>query len=67
MRLLTHAVAAVKPGGKLIYSACTLAHAETSGIAQTFNHPDFAPLYAKSFGSMQDDAKAFYKWSALPD
>jgi 16S rRNA (cytosine967-C5)-methyltransferase len=44
MRLLTHAVAAVKPGGKLIYSACTLAHAETSGIAQTFNHPDFAPL-----------------------
>jgi len=44
MQLLTHAAAAVKPGGKLIYSACTLADAETSEIAHTFDHPDFAPL-----------------------
>jgi 16S rRNA (cytosine967-C5)-methyltransferase len=44
MRLLTHAAAAVKAGGKLIYSACTLSHTETSGIAQTFNHRDFEPL-----------------------
>jgi 16S rRNA (cytosine967-C5)-methyltransferase len=44
MRLLTNAAAAVKPGGKLIYSACTLAGAETSGIAQTFKHPAFEPL-----------------------
>jgi 16S rRNA C967 or C1407 C5-methylase (RsmB/RsmF family) len=34
----------VKPGGKLIYSACTLAHAETSGIAELFKQQvDFAP------------------------
>jgi 16S rRNA (cytosine967-C5)-methyltransferase len=43
-RLLTHAATAVKPGGKLIYSACTLARAETSAIVQTFNQPGFEPL-----------------------
>jgi len=43
-RLLNHAAMAVKVGGKLIYSACTLAGAETSAIAQIFNHSDFEPL-----------------------
>src|SRR5258708_7714654 len=44
-QLLTHAAAAVKPGGKLIYSACTLARAETSRIAEAFNQqPGFEPL-----------------------
>jgi 16S rRNA (cytosine967-C5)-methyltransferase len=44
-QLLTHAAAAVKPGGKLIYSACTLARSETCGIAQAFNHqPGFKPV-----------------------
>jgi 16S rRNA (cytosine967-C5)-methyltransferase len=41
LRLLSHAAAAVKPGGKLIYSACTLARAETSLIAQVFKCPGF--------------------------
>jgi 16S rRNA (cytosine967-C5)-methyltransferase len=41
LRLLSHAAAAVKPGGKLIYSACTLARAETSAITQGFNCPGF--------------------------
>jgi len=36
-------------------------------LSKLYGTADFAPLYAKSFGSMQDDAKAFYKWSALPD
>lgn len=43
-QLLTHAAAAVKSGGKLIYSACTLARSETSGITQGFKHSDFEPL-----------------------
>jgi 16S rRNA (cytosine967-C5)-methyltransferase len=43
-RLLTHAATAVKRGGKLIYSACTLARAETSAITQAFNQPGFEPL-----------------------
>jgi 16S rRNA (cytosine967-C5)-methyltransferase len=45
MQLLTHAARAVKAGGKLIYSACTLARAETSGIAEAFKQQaDFAPM-----------------------
>jgi len=44
-QLLTHAAAAVKPGGKLIYSACTLARAETSRIAEAFSQqPGFELL-----------------------
>jgi 16S rRNA (cytosine967-C5)-methyltransferase len=42
-RLLTHASAAVKPGGLLVYAVCSLAAAETTGVANTFqaSHPDF--------------------------
>ncbi|MBI3191342.1 MAG: RsmB/NOP family class I SAM-dependent RNA methyltransferase [Pedosphaera parvula] len=35
--LLLHAAAGVKPGGKLIYAACTLTRAETSGVVDWFN------------------------------
>src|SRR5262249_48202538 len=35
-QLLTHVASAVKPGGKLIYSACTLARAETSELVKAF-------------------------------
>jgi len=45
-RLLAHAARAVKPGGRLIYSVCTLTRAETSAVAAAFEgkFPDFAPL-----------------------
>lgn len=36
-RLLAHAAASVKPGGKLIYSACTLTRAETTEVVDAFN------------------------------
>ncbi len=36
LRLLTHAAAAVKPGGRLLYSVCTLAREETSEVAKRF-------------------------------
>jgi 16S rRNA (cytosine967-C5)-methyltransferase len=44
--LLDHAAAAVKPGGKLIYSVCTLTRPETVEVAANFaaRHPDFTPL-----------------------
>jgi 16S rRNA (cytosine967-C5)-methyltransferase len=35
-RLLAHAAGAVKPGGKLVYSVCTLADLETSAVADAF-------------------------------
>jgi 16S rRNA (cytosine967-C5)-methyltransferase len=45
-RLLAHAAASVKPGGKLIYSVCTLTRAETEGVAKPFSgtQPAFEPL-----------------------
>jgi 16S rRNA (cytosine967-C5)-methyltransferase len=36
LRLLIHAAAAAKPGGKVIYSACTLTRRETLEIAERF-------------------------------
>lgn len=45
-RLLTHAASLVKPGGKLIYSVCTLTRKETSDVVQAFaaGHPEFEPM-----------------------
>jgi len=44
--LLSHAAAALKPGGRLIYSVCTLTHAETSAVADAFEQrfPELQPL-----------------------
>ena len=45
-RILGHASVAVKPGGKLIYSVCTLTRRETQGVADWFERtfPQFEPL-----------------------
>ena len=45
-RLLANAAPSVKPGGKLIFSVCTLAIAETTEVVDHFNasRPDFEPL-----------------------
>ena len=45
-RLLAHAAASVKPGGKLIYSVCTLTRLETEGVVNAFSgtQPAFEPL-----------------------
>jgi 16S rRNA (cytosine967-C5)-methyltransferase len=45
-RLLVNAAPSVKPGGKLIFSVCTLARAETAEVVESFNasRPDFEPL-----------------------
>lgn len=44
--LLQNAAPAVKPGGRLFYSVCTLTRAETSEVAERFakNFPEFEPL-----------------------
>jgi 16S rRNA (cytosine967-C5)-methyltransferase len=45
-RLLAHVASSLKPGGRLIYSVCTLTRAETSTVVETFTaaHPHFEPL-----------------------
>ena len=44
--LLANAARAVRPGGRLVYSVCTLSAEETTGIADAFTgaHPGFEPL-----------------------
>jgi 16S rRNA (cytosine967-C5)-methyltransferase len=44
--LLANAAPAVKPGGRLVYAVCTLARAETAGVAQAFAErcPEFVRL-----------------------
>lgn len=44
-QLLSHAAGSVKPGGKLVYSVCTLTRPETTAVAEAFQqaHPDFEP------------------------
>jgi 16S rRNA (cytosine967-C5)-methyltransferase len=43
--LLNHVAPALKKGGRLIYSVCTLTRAETTAIADAFTaaHPEFEP------------------------
>ncbi len=45
IRLLGAAAAGVRPGGTLVYSACTFTPAETTGVARAFleAHPEFRP------------------------
>jgi 16S rRNA (cytosine967-C5)-methyltransferase len=45
-KLLSHAAAAVKPGGRLVYSVCTLTKSETVAVADAFEaqFKDFKPL-----------------------
>lgn len=50
LKLLIHSAIAVKPGGKLIYSVCSLARSETDLLADRFekSHPDFRRLPLKN-------------------
>jgi 16S rRNA (cytosine967-C5)-methyltransferase len=62
-RLLANVAPALKSGGRLVYSVCTLTRAETTAIADAFTaaHPDFEPVPA--FGAVAGSAGAR---SALP-
>jgi 16S rRNA (cytosine967-C5)-methyltransferase len=44
-RLLDHVAGSLKPGGRLVYSVCTLTRAETTMVVDQFNvaHPEFEP------------------------
>ena len=46
VRLLTHVAQALKPGGRLVYSVCTLTRAETLEVVERFEaqFPGFQPL-----------------------
>jgi 16S rRNA (cytosine967-C5)-methyltransferase len=64
-RLLVHAAAAVKPGGKLIYAVCTLTRAETTDVVQAFGKrcPEFKPLaLADPFHPRQPPHPQLWAW-----
>ncbi len=46
LALLHNVVVALKPGGRLIYSVCTLTRSETTAVADAFTaaHPELEPL-----------------------
>jgi len=58
-RLLARVAASVKPGGRLIYSVCTLARKETSEVVERFNQtqPDFEPLVLSLGGKNQGQGR----------
>lgn len=62
-RLLDHAAPALKPGGRLVYSVCTLTRAETIAIANAFAaaHPEFepAPAFSDQPAASTDSARLF--------
>lgn len=53
--LLASGAASVRPGGRLVYSVCTVTHAETTEIAATIG-PDFTPV------SVPDEHDVWRPW-----
>ena len=51
--LLTHVAGSLKPGGRLVYSVCTLTRSETTGVADVFTamHPELEPSPLASLGT----------------
>ena len=45
LALLNHVAGSLKPGGRLIYSVCTLTRSETAAVANAFTaaHPELEP------------------------
>lgn len=46
LALLNHVAGSLKPGGRLLYSVCTLTRSETTAVAEAFTaaHPELRPL-----------------------
>jgi 16S rRNA (cytosine967-C5)-methyltransferase len=61
-RLLDNASVAVKPGGRLVYSVCTLTRSETSAVADAFGagHPGFALQHATTVWPQDSDCNGMY-------
>jgi 16S rRNA (cytosine967-C5)-methyltransferase len=63
-QLLAQVAGSVKPGGKLVYSVCTLTRAETSAIADSFSaaHPEFEPLSLAEIGTAKAPGHQRWIW-----
>ena len=64
LELLEHAATLVKPGGRLVYSTCTIDREENEGVIQAFmrNTPDFQVLEApEQIPSSLIDQRGYYR------
>lgn len=66
--ILGKAAQAVGPGGRLVYSTCTLNPAENEQVAQAFlrGHPEFAPLAFELPGVARRPGEAAHMLTMLP-
>jgi 16S rRNA (cytosine967-C5)-methyltransferase len=67
-KLLANVAPSVKPGGKLIFSVCTLSRAETTEVAVAFSasQPDFEPLVWDSVKFEERTANKFSQVTIWP-
>ncbi len=58
LALLNHVAGSLKPGGRLIYSVCTLTRTETTAVAEAFTaaHPELEPAPLTALNSSQPTA-----------
>ncbi|MBI3854017.1 MAG: RsmB/NOP family class I SAM-dependent RNA methyltransferase [Verrucomicrobia bacterium] len=63
-QMLANAAAAVKPGGKLIYSVCTMTRAETDEVAEVFGEqfPQFKSLTLANPFRAKESAPRLWFW-----
>lgn len=64
-QMLNTAAGSVKPGGRLIYSVCTLTKAETTEVATRFQdaHPEFAPVpFTNPLTNQPTDGNQLWLW-----
>ena len=61
-QLLNHVAGSLKPGGRLIYSVCTLTRSETTGVAAAFSaaHPELEPGPTQTLWPHEIDANGMF-------
>ena len=64
LNLLSHTAPAVKPGGRLIYAACTLTRAETEEVTRAFaeRFPEFEPARIRSPWETSNQTPYLWLW-----
>ena len=59
--LLNNLAGSLKPGGRLIYSVCTLTRSETTAVVETFStaHPELEPI---PLPPLTTESKGVFLW-----
>ncbi|MEY2879542.1 MAG: hypothetical protein RLZZ15_1922 [Verrucomicrobiota bacterium] len=62
LTLLTNIAGSLKPGGRLVYSVCTLTRSETTAVADAFaaKHPDLEPVSRETLWPHEVNANGMF-------